>query len=370
LVLLATAESGALVIIEKYHDRTYVICDLATHVTIDDFTAFSSKKDRIKEGNVYAYTDKNWWLSAVIPHQPCNTNSPRKTPRLDMLISREDERDISVDVKATDNHLFSDSINPSPIDQSTISIDEALVAESPITSVDLDQLFASFIQDYLNMLYRSKTSVAYFAKVHIARLRTGTSSTPGGSEKLKDFLNGLLLSCSNSDKKYKTVWPRRIEQCSGSAIADGPDIQRNRARKKKLRLIHDKKNLLLDESEMFMLWWNEGNDLVVNAVETTEERLKRRTLQLRTRESFLQIIIMLEIMHIEADGRQLNPTPAIIEYENPKLGESLDLLLDRLCIWHSLNHSTMELQASPTERQAEKAADQLRDFCTEVILPL
>ncbi|PSK55413.1 hypothetical protein B9Z65_2802 [Elsinoe australis] len=253
--------------------------------------------------------------------------------------------------------------------------------ETPV--VDIDEQLATFIQHYLDMLYKSKTSVAYFAKAHVPRLRAGlTAQGDDGKERLADFLAGMILSSSTFDKKHKNLWPEKAKDILPSAALRSPESQDKntsvkKVRKKRAKVKPDKTGCLVDEEEHFTYWWLHDDDMPASN-ETIESRYKRRSLGLRTREAFLQVIIMLELasLQMSVPGRPGGADATGTEGKSSKSSKSkdytmaLELLVDKLCIWHSIDNGLLVTpDADGKESQPKKAPDQLRSFCVEVIVP-
>jgi len=110
--------------------------------------------------------------------------------------------------------------------------------------------------------------------------------------------------------------------------------------------------------------------------------LKSTLEDLRTRETELQIILLLEILALDKEhppndiseptkgkrknkikSKKVKPTEG-----TPDPDMLLDLLVDRLCIWHSLGSGEGE---TPDEgREGVAAKDHLRHFSVEVITAL
>jgi DNA replication regulator SLD3 len=113
-----------------------------------------------------------------------------------------------------------------------------------------------------------------------------------------------------------------------------------------------------------------------------DSELKSTLEDLRTRETELQIILLLEILALDKEhppndiseptkgkrkskikSKKVKPTEGA---PNPDM--LLDLLVDRLCIWHSLGSG--EGETPDKGREGVSAKDHLRHFSVEVITAL
>ncbi|EER42880.1 conserved hypothetical protein [Histoplasma capsulatum H143] len=118
-----------------------------------------------------------------------------------------------------------------------------------------------------------------------------------------------------------------------------------------------------------------------------QEEIRRLTSDLRLRETQLQIVLILETISLEAsysstttqvlpattEAQTSQPQRRTKERKQQDLNTLLELLVDRLCIWHavSFNDTILTTSAGGKSESTCKTAgnDKLRDFCTEVIIP-
>ena len=144
-------------------------------------------------------------------------------------------------------------------------------------------------------------------------------------------------------------------------------------------------------------WWlsRDFSSVACDSAGAREEAIRSAVLELRARETQMQIILSLETLALEllAESQPVENLPLkdCIEGDRgsqkrkkkPKkpqdLGMLLDLLVDRLCIWQSMGVDEMKTStggdrpasqhgAKPTASAAGK--DHLRQFCVDVVLPL
>ena len=166
----------------------------------------------------------------------------------------------------------------------------------------------------------------------------------------------------------------------------GPKLPRSKKRKEL-----NKSGLFPGEEEYVARWYIHLNkDLALSGPDATrEERIKLSIVEQRARETQLQIIVILETLALEV---LVNKKPTLEETQHPTIDPSegkvrsredlpklLDLLVERLCIWQStseqVNITKMNSGQTSLQEKVQKASltsnnDQLKDFCTEVVIPL
>ena len=166
----------------------------------------------------------------------------------------------------------------------------------------------------------------------------------------------------------------------------GPKLPRSKKRKELT------KGGLFPGEEGYVARWciHLNKDSALGRLDATrEERMKLSIVEQRARETQLQIILILETLALEASAKE-NPTLRETQHPNIDISEGkprskedlqklLDLLLERLCIWQStseeINVTKRNGGQTLLQEVTEKAScasnnDQLKDFCTEVVIPL
>jgi hypothetical protein len=126
--------------------------------------------------------------------------------------------------------------------------------------------------------------------------------------------------------------------------------------KKKLKL--SREGIYPQEEALVKKWWQSelpsGDSM---ATETLDQRIRRRIGDLRVRETLAQLILMLEIIALEAlsthkpltdqhsiaDGTQTQSEPKKRKKKLDDINLQLDLLLDKLCIWDKAETSSCGL---------------------------
>ncbi|KAL9590325.1 MAG: hypothetical protein Q9203_000845 [Teloschistes exilis] len=264
---------------------------------------------------------------------------------------------------------------------------------------DLDTLLQSIKVQYMESLYRSKVPLAYFAKGPLSRARAAVSDTenPATSQRrLIDYLQDLVVPLNLLDKKYRDTVPALVTEFPKTVVSEDERTevvaryQKNCRRSKNGKI---RKNGLYPQEDVdFLQWWLDCKGCLSDCEnpEFRAETMSSLILDQRTRETKLQIILMLEIMALEKS--QPRPTveiftevadkAALVPQRKKGKGQGLDLLLDlsldRLCIWQSM---TAEDNISRDAEEAEtrfgeisrgKMQDfnHLREFCVDVVMPL
>ena len=266
--------------------------------------------------------------------------------------------------------------------------------------------FTNICTNYLDMLYLSKAPLAYFAKGPLSRARVADTSTGELDQNLHlrslgDQLRTIILSTSILDKKYKDAIPGAIKSftSSGPASDDSKTPKRRKSRKFKA----GKDGLFPDEATSIKRWWSEdtsGSTLPPTA-ETLDAAIRTRIAALRVREYLLQLLLILEILAIEASvakaerklpkdsglaesqSDQLVPATAAENSANMKKPRDLqplvETIIDRLAIWQSVNSiedassgdsKDMARGMKSSEVESGTKRDDLREFCTEIVIPL
>lgn len=212
---------------------------------------------------------------------------------------------------------------------------------------------------------------------------------------LIDFLKGLLLTTVQIDKKYRETVPELISKLKDTLDSSDECAKRKR-RPKKFRLGKD--GLYPTEHEKVHEWWTANKpELQDDDANIPLPQIKSHVSLLRTRETQLQMILILEILALEPlktsddtvesnlptlpgaveAGGQMAPPP-IKKRNKHNLPVLMDVHADRLTIWQStasdeqLLLEDSQVTHQPGEGGAGKRAstEPLRDFCVDVIVPL
>lgn len=389
MLIAADEKGGRLHAIEKAGERTYSLCTLRTWVKEDDLvTRAGIVEDRgDKPAKRLATRHKTgvsqpWWAScAAEPVEiPLNGNEPPKSSKLAMLVP-EDE---------TDN-LSSNPIVPNPAppadDATPLPGQADMKPEDGITTLPSQDVLQELAKRYLETLYVSKASLAFFAKGPLARARASLASEQASTERLGemiDFLKEAVMSVSVMEKKYRDAAPAFIKDLP---LRPESESEKPKAKKKrKWKSKRDKPGMLHGEKEYIETWWraDEGALPMMSNPEDRNSAIRRRIPQIRSRETYLQIILILEVFALEslATSKSALMTKETSQKDQEPDNECktkakkpvdyatiLDSQLDKLCIWQSLEAISPLKQSKDGSAQDENNQDELKRFCIEVILP-
>ncbi|KAB8253732.1 DNA replication regulator SLD3-domain-containing protein [Aspergillus pseudonomiae] len=331
---------------------------------------FSTKRAKFDISVVFGVVDHDVRLQDVSPVDSGESRGQSVVPQVHL------ERDVS-----------SDATMPTAVDPQEHCGDgvgtEFIGAESLQSP---QELLDNLREQYLQALYISKTSVAYFAKGPLARCRTAFQSSELGSSQpseLSEFYREAVLTAKKMDLKYRETLPSTLKDVALSISDDESTLKKKRKNKKKLG-----KNGLYPTEEQFIRTWWKARAVVDQGVSTETSRdveLKKHVADLRLRETQLQILLILETMALEAamadeaksteEGVGSDKTTVSKPKKLQDLQVMLELHLDRLCIWHAVSFDDVAVSDpnkvyGDNESGGKKVeSDAVRDFCTEVIVP-
>jgi DNA replication regulator SLD3 len=359
LVLVArldTLPDQALYAVERVGHKKYALCRLAAWLEEDHIEALVSPPPTaavLSRPPPLDTVNQSWWQSAALGSPSIPRDTSRKAPRLSLCLRLSPQIESVLQLEP--------DIVLQPLDQPVVA-DE--------TCETLEDILDRFISQYLDTLYLSKTPLAFFTKGPLSRLRAAltTGQIQGASlPDLVQFLRSLILSSSTSDKKYRDKLPELLKDLPSQHPDDNPAAKKKR-RKKKVK--PDKYGLLPEEAEFFAKWWYQDESSAPSD-ETAEQTLKRKSRQLRTRETFMQVVLVLEILSLEAlpEFKLQEQAPQPKSKKNDTITTSLELLVDKLCIWHSLHSADLLGDAPKPDKTAKDGANQLHSFCVDVIIP-
>ncbi|KAL1306790.1 hypothetical protein AAFC00_005450 [Neodothiora populina] len=399
---------GPFFAVERFKGEGYVMCKICKRVTLNRLRACSStgtSKSGENGDYIGGYMDAyggqmeqngratEWWQNCLASRSVSiapKSSSPtslshrlpsRKAPRLHMHPPPFSSVDKLPNTSPDDAK-----------DDAALVVTEGPLANAEPAVTSAEDVFTRFISQYLDTLYLSRTPLAFFAKGPVSRARAAFTSAQVDSATLSDlvdFLRGMVHSSSVADKKYRDKLPEMLKGLSprDAAIEDVSSRSKSKEKKKrKKRCKPDKYGLLPDEEEHFAKWWN-GDEASAPVDETAEQSLGRRGARLRTRETFMQLVLVLEVLSLEATPEmsqavmtaeaQSSTQPQLEDSQTAKAGKKkvkksndlvvlLELLLDKLSIWHSLD--SVEENSKP-DKVKDGSPDELRNFCVEVIIP-
>ncbi|KJZ80592.1 hypothetical protein HIM_00442 [Hirsutella minnesotensis 3608] len=253
---------------------------------------------------------------------------------------------------------------------------------------------------YFEALYKSMGSLAYFAKGPLARARSAFHLDLESNlniADLIDFLKSLVLTTVQIDKKYRETVPAIISKMKGGVESSDEGTKRKR-KSKKMKIGKD--GLYPAECESIRKWWTTNMpELADGHTCHSASQIKSHVSLLRTRETQLQMIVILETLALEplkaatdTGEPSLPPLPSpelTLEKQasNPPLPQKkrnrhnlpvlVDVHADRLTIWQStasdeqllLEDSQVTRTSMEGQGQQKASAEPLRDFCVDIIVP-
>lgn len=393
-MLIASPDSGiSLYAIERVEPRIYALCRLCKWVKIgylEDESAVHHTPIARQLQAAHSGEATQWWKRAAVDEKD-GLERPGKRPRLSMSPPTPPGPQVELPPAQPEQNLpdhgiaTQQDIIPSQTDQ-------------PISS---QETLDTFVRQYLDALYKSRTSLAFFAKGPLSRTRkafTGSSEDGLSISDLATFLRSMILPLNTMDKKYREKVPSLIRALPPGMLSDseqeGPASTKKRKSKKLPKLSKD--GFYTFEDEPCKRWWlMNSSDAKPHQNESVEQLLRRRIGHLRVRETLAQIILVLEIMALEASSAFKASVTANAEDQSQAGAESqiakkkrkpkkalgldvqLDLLLDKLTIWQSIeqdesSNADARKDSDPSTRDnADKLEDRdiLASFCVEVIIP-
>ena len=418
-VLVAREASGRMFAVERVSWRKYAICRLAEWVKEDDLRV---KMDRQREESVVpkkrrceATEDvsvvrkdggQEWWKSAAVPLPATSVAvaEDQSMPLPRMLDMRRPTQ------KANDTP---NAVNPGDLyAENHIHLHDSLDSGPAAPAPGLQDVLQELAKHYLEALYLSRTSLAYFTKGPLSRARAAatacTSPTGVNAEghmstvDLIGFLRQSVLTSTVMDRKYRDGITGIINELPVRGIADASPTMPRKKKKRKWKPKRDKGGLFVDEQKFVEKWWVEDDIDSWPTSETADAIMRKRIARIRNRETFLQIIVCLEILALEAalsveDRKRQETTTAALESQDAgetqqdetqalvvseakpskqkkkqDLSALLETLLDKLTIWHSLEFNSpakARTAADSTNIEQPSENDELHSFCIEVIVP-
>ncbi len=209
------------------------------------------------------------------------------------------------------------------------------------------------------------------------------------------YLKSLVMATTLIDKKYRETVPQIVSEAK-TLVGSSDECESKRKKKKPRKMKLGKDGLYPAEDYHIRRWWNTYKpELHDDEVVAKPEEVKYHISCLRTRETQLQVILILEILALE----KLRPAEDTMESQlpgmevktptKPALAETVpkrrdkhnfpvlvDLHVDRLCIWQTTTldevKSLAESQRHGQEMHESGKAncDPLSDFCVDIIIPL
>jgi DNA replication regulator SLD3 len=298
-VLIAQHETNrSLYAIERVQARTYSICKLASWLQERDtiqlwdpsiVSAYPTSLAPTGDGPAV----EPWWQHAAVDIEP--VPRPAKRARLSMVRKPTEE----LRIKPEPHQVTIDDI------PHMTELDGAIATEplqEPILELPtVQEHLEALVQQYLDAVYTSKTSLAYFAKGPITRMRNAFTSPDENApptHELVTFLRSMLLRPKAGEKKYYEKLPSIIQAIPVGTVSDEDaptKPSKGKKSKKKPKISRD--GVYPAEDAFIKRWWKSEMPSADNAgQETIEMRIRRRIGDLRVRETLAQMILMLEVI--------------------------------------------------------------------------
>ncbi|KAI0882809.1 DNA replication regulator SLD3-domain-containing protein [Annulohypoxylon maeteangense] len=271
--------------------------------------------------------------------------------------------------------------------------------DDTLTAPTAGAIFENIRNQYFESLYLSMGSLGYFAKGSLSRARAAFHLDCDANLEMNDligFLRSLVMTTTQLDKKYRETIPDIIAKMKSlfhDSDSEHANAKTKKRKAKKMKLGKD--GLYPMEDDRIRKWWGirkpqSKRDEDMTTTDTESHETKLQVAWLRSRETQLQMIIILEILALEPlvasrdEDSQLpglpGPEPAAEAPKEapPKKGKGrsnlpvlVDLHADRLCIWQSTSLDGVKFLAGQDsqEQNTQKAIDPLKDFCVDIIVP-
>lgn len=217
---------------------------------------------------------------------------------------------------------------------------------------------------------------------------------------LIEFLKGLILTTAQIDKKYREAVPVIIGKMNAHPVDSGNELASKTKQRKTKKMKLGKDGLYPREDEDVRKWWTAHKPRDRDEDHATMTALPQETKLhiscLRTRETQLQMILVLEILALEslkhpgshsdaplpeAPGHGATPEASKQQPAKKRNKHNLPMLLevhaDRLSIWQTTALDEIKMledsqagQPNEAKKTERSGADPLRDFCIDIIVPL
>lgn len=411
VVAAKLAPENEIYVLENASDDTYVACGLWKWITEEHLKSLNGKQDRRLS---FAHAIDTGLGSSQVVEDPLIKKSPKKPrnrkgvqARKALLTDKENTNDgnippeewITADAildsrtnskdKSVDSLQLQATAAPTRIPETLITHDAVPSSEIGRHSTDqgsstLEVNVEKLATQYQETLYLSKASVAFFAKGPLGRLRNAHLQRIGNAheqELFPQFLRGHILPEKKLDAKYRDTLPALIRDIATNKGACRSESRDTSKRSKKKAGRPGKDGLLGTEPEFVRKWWQREQE-TEEAVKGVDVKSLLRDLQ--SRETQLQILYMLEALILDQAGSGTDvkreeesqslhsiPTKSPPKRRKVDLNNGLEILLDRLCIWHAVGGGIEALakDSSTSAVRKKPESDKLREFCIEVIIP-
>lgn len=389
--------------IERHQLGLYVVCKLGSWVSIEKF----SKLAEAYYAPRCTPAQSSNTVDAEVPltsHQ-FHKESKRKRQAIEELQSmvRKRQKSLAPEAQEALSQPAVQSQGPNHFaDPDTPTVQAPQVGPldpSPDAQVTAQDIFQNIRSQYFESLYHSKGSLAYFAKSTLSKARAAFHFDCDANLEMKDlliFLKSIVVAVPQIDKKYKETVPKLIEEMK--LLAESSDeTSRKSKRRRSTKMKLGKDGLWTGEIEQVKKWWTANKPSVGDDdAPSNPKEVKYHISCLRTRETQLQMIVLLEVLALEAMGltqdNQETQLPGMPAEDQPKetvetapkkrdkhdCHALLNLHADRMSIWQTTLLEEMKMIAAEAQaksgQQLQKSdrsdSDPSKDFCVDIIVPL
>ncbi|CAI6054097.1 unnamed protein product [Clonostachys chloroleuca] len=417
-LLLARSEPrGTVYAVERQKNGLYSVCKLGSWVSIDQLaehaTAIATERIRVPKAEPI---EPNAPLPLTTPQTHKDERQKNKAIEAIQSLVRKRSHSQSLSISegvvvkpdpALTASMYGSMNDAKPLEK----VEDAPRDDPPKEAVGVasgdhqeqitpEGIFENIRSQYSETLYKSKGSLAYFAKGSLSRARSAFLMDLESNldmEELIAFLKSMVLTTVQIDKKFRETIPDIMSKMN-TVIESSDDGQKRRRRPKKMKL--SKEGLYPLEDESIRAWWSSSKPELEDAKSgDTMSQIKFHASLLRTRETQLQMILIMEILALESvkettQSTESNSLPMLPGAIGNPVGSStppmappkkrnkhnlsvlIDVHADRLTIWQSTASEEQLLfedsqQSTPQSQTPNSKSSQepLRDFCVDVIMP-
>ncbi|EKJ77039.1 hypothetical protein FPSE_02683 [Fusarium pseudograminearum CS3096] len=374
VILLARKEgSRAVYALEKQENGLYAVCRLGPWVNLD-----------LLADSATAVCRERLHPTARSEHQNQNALSATTTPH----VHKEEK------IKRAAIEAFQSQVRKRRRSQSVSTLAESVKQEA--TEAATDSKLPSPIIQPEELAKRSSEHTAQVQPLAISNdAKTEVPPLQQTAESIFDTLRTQYFDTlykSMIEKKYRETVPALIAHMK--TIVDSSDEGRKRKRRaRKMKIGKD--GLYPHEQAHIRKWWATNKpELKDDETNVADHQIKSIISMLRTRETQLQMIIILEILALtplkpaEVEDSQLPLLPGVAESQGDMAPPSakkrnkhnlpvlVDVHADRLTIWQStvsdeqlLLEDSQISQALDGQSQQKSSSEPLKDFCVDIIVP-
>ncbi|EME49439.1 hypothetical protein DOTSEDRAFT_49701 [Dothistroma septosporum NZE10] len=389
VLIVNDSDEARLYAIERVQKRRYALCRLAAHVGAQDLAERTSQDVhgagcRSKRRALQSLENgKPWWSCARF-------DVDVQLPRPDIMMPELPRLCMQTPADVMPTVASPTQLQPKAVDEDLPTPKAPMYPSTSRESSSPRRPLEDLTKQYLEALYISRLPLAFFVKGPLARARAALTSQPA---ELVNFLRGTILPAAVMDKKFRE---RIVELVKEYSVLEPHDPKPQQRKKRKWKAKRDKTGLFIDEKDYVEQWWRREDDgeRISGPNETFDMAVKRRSQRLRNRETFLQVILIHEITALEASpphdplatrmdaGESQDVTLRDQEAQlnakekNPRKNKEIDVavalatLLDRLCIWYSIENSSPIKNGTAAEDDGTRETnDDLKSFARDVIVP-